>query len=39
MYFRKNKIPRVKQLGTEYPLKTIRQILDDESPTGLEDVE
>ena len=39
MYFRKNKLLRARQLGTEYPPKTIRQILDDEDPTNPEEVE
>jgi len=36
MYLRKNKLARAKQLGRDYPPKTIRQILDDETPIDSE---
>lgn len=36
MYLRKNKLARAKQLGRDYPPKTIRQILDDETPIDIE---
>jgi hypothetical protein len=32
MYIRSEKLIRAKQLGIDYPIKTSRQILDDEHP-------
>ncbi|AWM58365.1 hypothetical protein C6Y58_02325 [Stutzerimonas stutzeri] len=32
MYIRSEKLIRAKQLGIDYPIKTSRQILDDEQP-------
>ena len=32
MYIRSEKLHRSKQLGVEYPTKTLRQVLDDELP-------
>lgn len=33
MYFRKNKLARAKQLGLDYPIKSKRQLLDQELPS------
>ncbi|WP_044616193.1 hypothetical protein [Gynuella sunshinyii] len=33
MYFRKNKLARAKQLGFDYPIKSKRQLLDQELPS------
>lgn len=33
MYFRKNKLARAKQLGFGYPVKSQRQLLDQEIPS------
>ena len=33
MYFRKNKLVRAKQLGFDYPVKSQRQLLDQELPS------
>ncbi len=32
MYLRSEKLARAKQLGIEYPRRTIRQVLDNEQP-------
>ncbi|RFA30982.1 hypothetical protein CAI21_03130 [Alkalilimnicola ehrlichii] len=34
MYIRSEKLIRAKQLGMDYPAKTVRQVLDDEQPLG-----
>ena len=36
IYLRSNKLARAKQLGKDYPSKTLRQILDNEIPIGTE---